>query len=369
MKGILILFHCGSNTGYAIGPLEHTFYEMAAALSGNVHFAYPEMTRGPSGALPPDFDRYAIINTASTDPDHHTAVDRYIREHGIDTLFGFDQPVSRPLYRTLRRAGIERFVSYWGAPMSSENGWFKRSVKRLEVALRPDGPDHYIFESHGMAHLATRGRGIPANRVSVVHLGVDTERFRPDLADFGYTYEQLGIPRERRIFFYSGHFEPRKGVGVIMHAANRLSREDWHLVLCGNKGDEAAPYKQMLTATARQHVTFAGYRNDLERLLRGCYAGIIASTGWDSFPRSGLEMQASGLPLLASDLIGLRESIDDGVTGALFPTGDADALARAIDHLLRNEPLRDRQSLQARQRIERDFTLAKQLGRLIDITR
>lgn len=371
MNSILVLFHCDSNVGYAIAPLERTFYEMALSLcdgdASRVHFAYKNMDRGPSPSMPVDFHNYFVMDSTNTDRTHHAEVHDYIRKSGIDALFGFDQAVSAPLYGSFRRAGVRRFVSYWGAPMSSENGLIKRSVKRLEVALRRSGPDHYVFESHGMARLATHGRGIPPSRVSVVHLGVDTVKFRPDPADATYVYEQLGIPRDRHVFFYSGHFEARKGVAIIMDAANRLARDDWHIVLCGNKGAESAPYEAMLSARARAHVTFAGYRNDLHRLQRGCYAAIIASSGWDSFPRSGMEMQASGLPLLASDLIGLRESIEDGVSGFLFRSGDGGELAKAMEALLRDPGLRDRLSRQARERIEKSFSLERQLAQLIAI--
>lgn len=373
MNSVLVLFHCGSNVGYAIAPLERTFYEMALSLCdgdpSRVHFAYKHMDRGPSPSMPADFHNYVVMDSASRDPLHHAEARHYISEKGVDVLFGFDQGVSAPLYGTFRRAGVRHFVSYWGAPMSSENGLLKRSLKRLEVAFRRDGPDHYVFESHGMARLATQGRGIPPSRISVVHLGVDTEKFRPDPAHAAYVYEQFGIPRDRRVFFYSGHFEPRKGVAVIMQAANRLARADWHIVLCGNKGDESVPYEAMLSSSTRAHVTFAGYRNDLDQLQRGCYAAIIASSGWDSFPRSGMEMQATGLPLLASDLIGLREAIEDGVSGFLFRTGDGGALADAMVKLLNDPGLRDRLSCQARERIERSFSLETQLSQLMAVMR
>jgi glycosyltransferase involved in cell wall biosynthesis len=373
MNSILVLFHCGSNVGYAIAPLERTFYQMALSLcdgdAARVHFAYKHMDRGPSPSMPAEFHNYIIMDSTSTDPVHHAEVRQYIRENGVDVLFGFDQGVSAPLYVTFRRTGVKHFVSYWGAPMSSENGLLKRSLKRLEVAFRRNGPDHYVFESHGMARLATQGRGIPPSRLSVVHLGVDIGKFRPDPADATYVYEQFGIPRDRRVFFYSGHFEPRKGVAVIMQAANGLAREDWHIVLCGNQGAESVPYEGMLSGSAEAHVTFAGYRNDLDRLQRGCYAAIIASSGWDSFPRSGMEMQATGLPLLASDLIGLREAIEDGVSGFLFRTGDGNALAEAMERLLNDPTLRDRLSDQARARVERSFTLETQLSQLIAVMR
>jgi glycosyltransferase involved in cell wall biosynthesis len=246
-------------------------------------------------------------------------------------------------------------------------------LKRIRVLLHPEGPDHYIFESNGMAELAMTGAGIPASRVSVIHLGVDTDAFRPNPQDTCYVYETLGIPQQRHVFFYSGHMEPRKGVAVIMQAANHLrarrERDDWHIVLCGDKGTESAQYVDMLSSDARERVTFAGYRPDVPSLQRGSYAAIIASTGWDSFPRSGLEMQASGLPLIASDLIGLRESIEDGVSGFLFPVGNAEALADAMTLLLDEPSRRDQLSRQARVRVEHSFAIQGQLASLISVMR
>lgn len=377
MKSILILLHCESNTGYAIGPLEKIFYDMAESLcdhdASRVHFAYPSMRQGPSPTLPGEFHQYAIIDAKRVDVDHGLAAERYIRAHEIDTVFGFDQPVHRPIYKHFRRGGVRHFISYWGAPMSSMNNWAIRLAKRIEVGLRPGGPDHYIFESKGMGELAIKGRGISSRRVSIVPLGIDSGRYRPDPDNGQYVYESIGIPKQRRIFFYSGHMEPRKGVAVIMNAANilagRRQRDDWHVLLCGNKGDESRPYEQMLSEQARARVTFAGYRSDLEKLCQGCYAALIMSTGWDSFPRSGLEVQASGLPLIVSDLKGINESVLDGVTGLILRAGDAEALATAMSRLLDDQAWRDRLSLQARSRIENDFSISKQLSALTEVVR
>lgn len=377
MKSILILFHCESNTGYAIGPLERTFFEMARILCDDdvslVHFSYPSMKRGPSPTLPQNFKQYTIIQPSNADPEHCRAVEHYIREHGIDTIFGFDQPVYQPIFRYFRRAGVKHFISYWGAPMSSMNNRAVRLVKRIGVGLRWSGPDHYIFESRGMAELAIKGRGIPARRVSVVPLGVDCRRYRPDAADTQYVYDCMSIPKQRRIFFYSGHMEPRKGVAVIMRAANYLSerraRDDWHVLLCGNKGEESAPYERMLSEGARTRVTFAGYRADLERLYRGCYAALIMSTGWDSFTCSGMEVQASGLPLVVSDLMGIRESVKDGVTGIVLKAGDAEALSGTMGRLLDDPEWRNRLGLQARARVEDEFTIDRQLSALLEVMR
>lgn len=374
---MLVLFHCESNTGYAIGRLEPIFYQMALRIcNGNpdrVHFAYSSLAKGPPHL--PGLSNVTAINSSDESETACKAASDYIRRHGITVIFGFDQPVSRKMYRYWRAAGIQHFISYWGAPMCSLSTPWKLLAKRIEVAIKGRyGPDFYIFESQGMADTAVRGRGIPSRKVSTVYLGVDHEMFRPDTSHEKYIHEQLSIPAQRRVFFYSGHMEERKGVRVIIEAAKHLAEsrasDDWHIALFGNKNNEAEPYQELLKGhRAGTHVTFGGYRTDMEKLHRGCYAGVIASTGWDSLTCSSLEMQSSGLPLLYSDLPGLNEAAAPEVSGLPVPTGDSRALAGAMARLLDDQDLRDRLSRNARQRIVDQFTRAHQVDNLVATVR
>ena len=378
MDAILIILHCESNTNYAIGTLEQRFFRMASTLTNGdhsrIHFGYPSMSRGRSGALPPDFDQYLIIDTRISEREAALKIQRYIERHRIDVVFGFDQPVHRPLYRYLRAGGVKHFISYWGAPISSVFGPVKRLLKKIDVALHPHGPDHYIFESQGMRETAVLGRGIASARTSVVRLGIDPQKFRPASRDRHHIHRVFGIPKKRRIFFYSGHMEPRKGIPVILRAAELLAQhrqaDDWHIVLLGDQRDQA----QQLLATvhcpiARDRITFGGYRQDVNLLHRGCYAGIIASTGWDSLTTSAIEMQASGLPLLLSDLPGLREAIDNQRSGVLFPVGDSAILADAMAALLDDCARRNALAAHARERVLAHFTADIQVENLVDILR
>lgn len=376
MQSILIMFHCESNTGYAIARLEPTFYKMALKLcdgdSSRIHISYTSMTKGKSPSLPASFDQYLTFDPANASDTDFPTIQAYLKKHHIDTLFGFDQPVHREIYKYFRAGGVKHFFAYWGAPISSIFGPIKRALKRLDVLLHRQGPDNYIFESHGMADTARLGRGIPASRIHVAYLGVDTNHFRPDNADRSYVYECFDIPRQRKIFFYSGHMEPRKGVGTIMLAANQLAQsrpaDDWHIVILGNRAGEDDYLRAMLDSTAaKSRVTFGGYRHDVETLHRGCYAGIIASSGWDSLTCSSLEMQASGLPLLLSDLLGLREAIEPNVSGLLFPPGSDSSLANAMERLLDDSALHDNLAKGARHRAETLFSEQVQLEKLTSI--
>lgn len=374
MNGILIFFHCPSNTGYAIGTLEETFFQMAMTLlKGNyekIHFAYTDISSGAPKTLPSNFKNIIEFDSTSRDPKAGKKIQQYLQNNGIDVAFGFDQRVYEPSYRFLRKGGIKKFISYWGAPISGINHGLKLWLKRLQVALTPYKPDHYVFESNGMARTATLGRGIPAKNVSTIYIGIDTDRFKPNPAQKSYVYDAFSIPKNRKIFFYSGHMEERKGVHILIKAAEKIissgNGADFHLLITGNRAGEETPFLTMLSdSKALNHVTFGGYRNDIPLLHGGCYAGLIASTGWDSLTCSALEITSSGLPLITSNLEGLQETVVDGITGFTFPAGDVDALASRIIQLMDNPKLTEKLGIAARQRATEQFSVEFQRSQLV----
>jgi glycosyltransferase involved in cell wall biosynthesis len=336
-----------------------------------VHFAYPSLQGGMADLIPPDVTRFVELDFSSGSVEEYRRIERYVRQHGISVAIGFDQPVRRGSYRYLRKGGVTRFMSYWGAPTSSINSGIKLLLKRLEVWCTPFKPDLFVFQSHGMRKTAVRGRGIPFSRTRVVRTGVDVTRFVPDFhRNRGRVHEIFGIPRNRKVIYYSGHVVRRKGVHVllraIVHLVEELGRNDLHFLFVGNRGLEADQFLGMYAGTeARHYVTFGGYRDDLETILPGCYAGVLATTGWDSFPVSTIEISAAGLPLLVSDLLGVRETVIDGVTGFRFPPGDHRELARLLVKLADDAVLRERLGRVARRRVERGFRREQQIERFV----
>lgn len=372
------MMHCGANTGYAIAPLEETFCHTALAVTGGdperVHFTYPSLDNGSPRNLPDDVRNVCQFDARSRDPETLRMMADYVREHRIKAALGFDIPVTAPALAHLRAAGLRCLVSYWGAPMSSFNHGPRLWLKRLEVRMRRHQPDHYVFESEAMRRTATHGRGIPRRATSVVHLGIDTNRFAAAPKNPHYAHEVFDIPAGRRIVFYAGHMEPRKGVHVILRAARdlvvRQGRDDVHFLFVGNRpGEEDALIDIVRGTRAENHVTFGGYRGDIPELLGTSHIGVIASTGWDSFPRSAVEMAAAGLPMVVSRLQGLVETIEDTRTGFLFEPGDYRGLANRVAALL-DDPARHASfARRARERAVAEFSRERQLEALTDVVR
>jgi glycosyltransferase involved in cell wall biosynthesis len=360
----LICFHTASNTGYAIEPLEITFYEVIREISGSselVHLGYRNFNRGRPKWAKGETDNFVALDYSDTSNDALKAISEYIRKNNIQSVLAFDLGVGAGVIKAFRGAGVKHIISYYGAPMSSIHSGVKLLFKRTEVFLTRNKPTHYIFESCGMQKTATHGRGVRTANTSVVRLGIDVDSYSAP-NDRSYVYRAFGIPFERRIVFYAGHMEERKGVRVIIKAAaelvNKRHFNGLHFLICGNRHGEEAVFDTIFKDTeAENFVTFGGYRDDIPQLMAGCYAAVIPSTGWDSFPRSSLEMAAAGLPLLVSDLPGLNETILDGVTGLLFRPGDHSDLADKLLFIYSEPEARDQFSSASVRRVLENFTL------------
>lgn len=367
----LVLMPWPTDTGYAIGRLESIFFDVALRLAhgdpSRIWYAYPDGEARRPGWSQGEHPRCVSYDIGNSSGDSVRQVESFARSRRIDFALTFDVRPIHPVYAALRRGGVRAIVSYWGAPISGPSPLHKWLAKRLQFALSRSTVSGLVFESEAMADLARHGRGIPDRIIDVVPLGVDVRAFVPGRT--GHAYAALGIPPDRRIVVYSGHCNRRKGMHVLMEAALELlttrRRTDVCFVICGNKGAESEPFEQMVRDTdAAPWIRFAGYRRDLHRIFQDAYLGVIPTVGWESYALSSVEMAASGLPVVASRLQGLAESVLDGVTGRLFEPGNAHELADCIEQLLDDPEQTMRLGRAARRRCEMEQTVEQQRDRL-----
>ncbi len=95
-------------------------------------------------------------------------------------------------------------------------------------------------------------------------------------------------------------------------------------------------------------------RDDVEALYLGMDLYVLASHR-EGFPRSAMEAAAAGLPIVATDIRGCRQVVDDGVTGLLVPARSPAALTEALDALISDRERRHRMGGAAAERARRDF--------------
>jgi glycosyltransferase involved in cell wall biosynthesis len=142
---------------------------------------------------------------------------------------------------------------------------------------------------------------------------------------------------------------PHKGQAIFLKAAAAVAPvipEARFLVVGGEvPGHEA--YARELGAAASQEplrakATLAGQRSDVPRLMAAADIVVHAPTIPESFPGVILEAMAAGRPIIASDIGGIPEQIENGITGVLVEANNVGALARAMLQLLGDAGLRAR---------------------------
>lgn len=115
-------------------------------------------------------------------------------------------------------------------------------------------------------------------------------------------------------------------------------------------------------------VKFLGARNDVPVLLAEAQIFVLISK-WEGFPRSVLEAMRSGLPVIASDVGGTRESVIDGETGFLIPRGDVDILKDRLLKLINDPNLRVQMGESGYRRFVREFTFKHMLEKTLKVYR
>ncbi|MFQ5678628.1 MAG: glycosyltransferase family 4 protein [Gemmatimonadota bacterium] len=179
-------------------------------------------------------------------------------------------------------------------------------------------------------------RGFSPERIRVIYPGVDHEVYCPDRAVSAF---------ERPTAVYVGRLKRYKGVDILLHALRILKGRgiEFRLLVAGRGDDAGRLEKVARELEVDSRVTFLGYIPEERKLelLRRAWIHVYPSPkeGWGL---TNVEAAACGTPSLASDAPGLRESVQDGVSGHLVPHRNARAWADRLQELREDASLRRR---------------------------
>lgn len=157
-----------------------------------------------------------------------------------------------------------------------------------------------------------------------------------------------------------------KDHALLIDALATIKDIPWELELIGD-----GPLTESIRLRANsleigERVMFSGLCNDVPERLSKADLFVLAS-GFEGFPLSILEAMRANLPVIASDVGGVSESVVEGTTGFLVPKGDKDALADRLRRLITDPELRMRLGLQGRSFYEREFSFDVMYNRTFEI--
>ncbi len=167
--------------------------------------------------------------------------------------------------------------------------------------------------------------------IQVIHNFVDTERYRPGSCT--ETREHLAKPGER-ILLHVSNFRPvKRSPDVVRILAKVVQQVPARLVLVGEGPDLVRVESLAEDLGVRDRVSVLGQRGGIERILK-CADLFLLPSESESFGLAALEAMSCGVPPLASNVGGLPEVVEDGVSGILCQPGDIEAMASRAAALL-----------------------------------
>jgi glycosyltransferase involved in cell wall biosynthesis len=207
------------------------------------------------------------------------------------------------------------------------------------------------------------GRAVRPDKITIIPKSVDVQHFQPRIARAD---QEMVIGMQSRLNTSRDH-------ATLVRAFAALLQDDWgnrlRLAIAGD-----GPTRPRLEALAQKlgienRVEFTGTlnRTQLRDFLQGLDIYVHASAG-ETICYAIMEAQAAGLPIVATDVNGINNVIQDSVNGFLFPAGDVQELARILKHLVNDRPLRERYGRMSRLHMEElssTTNMAKEFYRML----
>lgn len=218
------------------------------------------------------------------------------------------------------------------------------------------GAGRVIAVSKAVAESLRENGVIEASKITVVHNGIDIDRFAPSVNDKSDRPIVVGTV---------GHLAPIKGHDVFVRAAALISarRGDVQFVIIGEDKSPQMDHRKFLESLVvelgvGQSVALPGWQNNIPAVLSSLTLFVSAARS-EPFGLSIVEAMAAGLAVVATASEGAQEIIEDGHSGKLVPVNDPESLAKAINALLDDPLERSRLGSNAQFAAQQRFSLAR----------
>lgn len=245
--------------------------------------------------------------------------------------------LTRFALRNLRKKVKTRVIyTTHGFHFHSGGGFLKNHIFLVLERIAGNWTDYLVVINREDEEAVRNFRIVEPGRLCYMPgIGVDTTRYSPDIvtaSDIDRIRCELHLDQKDKLLLMIAEFNPGKKHKDALRAVHQLHRAELHVAFAGI-GPLMPAVKECTRKLGLGHcVHFLGFRNDISRLIRTSMAVLLPSER-EGLPRSVMESLCLSVPVIGSDIRGVRDLLDGGC-GIRVPLGDVDALARAIEYLL-----------------------------------
>lgn len=259
--------------------------------------------------------------------------------------------------------GVVNAVSGLGSLFTNE----KSPISKILMKVLKYGHKHpnlkVIFQNHDDEKLFdSKNIVTPDQKRFIKGSGVDLNVF---------SFSPMPSDEKIKIIF-TGRMIEEKGVLILTEAAEKLRSEfedKVEFLLVGDlyPNPKALTKEDLEAHCDGKYIKWLGYRTDVKELLTKSSIVAFPSYYREGLPKSLIEANAIGRPIITTDSIGCKDTVEDGVNGFLIPIKDSDALAEKLRRLITNSDLRREMGIEARKIAERDFSISNVIDKHLKI--
>ena len=291
----------------------------------------------------------------------------FVREYNVDLIHAHQYT---PFFYALTSRFFRRRVPV----VFTEHGRFypdfPRRKRMIFNRLMTGRRDQFLAVGEAVRQALIHNEGMPENRVRVVYNGINLEPFEERPANDAGIRQELGLSVEDFLIIQVARLDGLKDHLTAVRAMSEVVRKIPHarLVLVG-EGPERAKIEPLIEELGLQdHVILLGARRDVPRLLFTADAFLLTSIS-EGIPLTIIEAMAAGLPVVSTDVGGVREILGEPLIGRLAPAGDEHQLAEALTELAEAPSLRKELGEKGRLRVFEVFseeTMHSQYAQIFD---
>jgi glycosyltransferase involved in cell wall biosynthesis len=204
-------------------------------------------------------------------------------------------------------------------------------------------------------------------KITVVYNGIDLEKFNP-LIDGTKIRQEFSLLSSTPLVGIVGRLDNYKGHEYFIKAAKKVidAIPNTRFLIVGDGENRKKLESLKMKLGLNGHVIFTGNRDDIAEIMAALDLFVLSSVS-EGFGRSAVEAMACGKAVVASNVGGLSEVVEDGVTGKLIPSKNPDSLTMAILSLLEDNEKTRRMGHAGRQRAEKMFSLRENIMKTVRI--
>jgi len=199
--------------------------------------------------------------------------------------------------------------------------------------------------------------------VKVIPNFVDSDIFKPDVCDSDIVKQE-----NETMIIHVSNFRPVKRVPDLIYAMKIVTKEQPNakLLLVGDGPDRHSVERLIDHLNLSRNIRLTGFRSDVANLMRCSDIGLLSSET-ESAPLTLLEGMSSGLPMIATNVGGIPEIIENGMNGVIVPPKNPEAIANQIINLIKDPELRTQLGTKARETILEKYTSEKVVNEYIKV--